>query len=255
MRLDGSAFLAATYALAEVAERYRLSHEELRRFCAEVGLTLEEHSGKELIRLYKPSVFVHPLTGERALNIHFWSGLLKLGIRPAIRRAFMSDYGGAQWAVHQLLWRVPSLNDFIPSLTLIKAPRIAVRNFRDMLRGRLRSLRAKLAPAASSNGEDDGEPQGTGVDSAFEASDGDLVAGAIRRRFSSFRWKPGDVLMVDNLKMAHAGMPGFGPRLLRAMICNPMQVPCSANTPGVWKVPDDRPARTVGERIVEHRPA
>jgi hypothetical protein len=254
-RLESTAFLATTYVLADVAQRYGLSHEGLRRFCSEVGLTIREHNGKEFILLYKPSVFVHPLTAERTLNTHFWSGLLKLGIRPAIRRAFMPDYGGAQWAVHQLLWRVPALNDFVPSLTLIKAPRIAIRNFRDMLRGRVRTLRAKLGAVAPSRGEDDHEPEGMGVDSAFEPGDQDLVASAIRRHFSSFRWKRGDVLMVDNLKMAHAGMPGFGPRLLRAMICNPMQVPCSADMPGLWAVPPDHPARTVGERIAEHRPA
>jgi alpha-ketoglutarate-dependent taurine dioxygenase len=254
-RLESTAFLAATYVLADVAQRYGLSHEDLRRFCGTVGLTIREHKGKEFILMHKPSVFVHPLTAERALNIHFWSGLLKIGIRPAIRRAFMPDYNGAQWAVHQLFWRVPALNDFVPSLTLIKAPRIAIRNFREMLRGRMRTLHAKLGAVAPNRGADDHEPEGMGVDTAFESGDQDLLASAMRRRFSSFRWKRGDVLMVDNLKMAHGGMPGFGPRLLRAMICNPMQVPCSADTPGLWAVPKDHPAQTVGEKIVEHRRA
>jgi hypothetical protein len=76
-----------------------------------------------------------------------------------------------------------------------------------------------------------------------------VLAAAVRRRFSSFRWQRGDVLLVDNLKMAHSGMPGFGPRRLRAMICNPLPVPCGPFGPGVWSVPaTSLDHASVGER-------
>jgi hypothetical protein len=30
------------------------------------------------------------------------------------------------------------------------------------------------------------------------------------------------VVLIDNLQMHHTGMPGFGPRALRVLLCNPL---------------------------------
>jgi hypothetical protein len=93
------------------------------------------------------------------------------------------------------------------------------------------------------------EPEGPDVASAFTDGDLEVIVAAVRRRFSSFRWKRGDVLIIDNAKMAHAGMPGFGPRLVRAMQCNPMQVSYSPTAPGLWAVPESPVVETIGARI------
>lgn len=240
-KLESRAFLAAVYPIEDVARRYRMSSDGVRRFCAAAGLSVQEHGGKSFVLLHKPSVLVHPLTRERALAIHYWSGLMRLGFRPAIRDAFLRDYAAARWTVHGLLWQYPALTRLLPSGALVRAPRVALRDFRDQLAERIRAKALGVA-------EDDA-PVGERVHSIFEPGDERIVADAVRHRFSSFRWKSGDVLMVDNAKMAHAGMPGFGPRLLRAMICNPMALPCSGDGPGLWRLPNDGLEVTIGARI------
>ena len=75
------------------------------------------------------------------------------------------------------------------------------------------------------------------------------IAPLMRKHYRAVRWRRGDVLLVDNLKMAHAGMPGFGPRLLRAMICNRVAIPCGRDQPGVCIAPRDDGAATLGAAI------
>jgi hypothetical protein len=58
----------------------------------------------------------------------------------------------------------------------------------------------------------------------------------MRRRFSSFIWKRGDVLILDNLKMAHNGMAGRGNRVLKVMLCNPVPLPSSEASLGLHVV-------------------
>src|SRR5262249_55050526 len=48
------------------------------------------------------------------------------------------------------------------------------------------------------------------------------LASAVWRQCLVFPWRRDDVLILDNLQVLHAGMPGFGARELRVMICNPI---------------------------------
>ena len=64
----------------------------------------------------------------------------------------------------------------------------------------------------------------TRVGSCFNDKEIKELANLIRSHYSSCIWKRGDILLVDNKKVMHAGMPGTGPRLIRAMICNPLQM-------------------------------
>ena len=54
----------------------------------------------------------------------------------------------------------------------------------------------------------------------------------MRNFYSSILWNKGDILFVDNRKVAHAGMPGSGSRTVRAMISNPIQMKYSQAQPG-----------------------
>ena len=54
----------------------------------------------------------------------------------------------------------------------------------------------------------------------------------MRNYYSSCLWKKGDILLIDNRKVTHAGMPGSGPRQVRAMICNPIDMTYSFLEPG-----------------------
>ncbi len=240
-KLAAQSYLAATYPVEQVCARYGVSVRAVEALADELGISIEEHARKRFLMLYKPSVFVHPETGERALDLHFYSGLMGLGFPAAIRAAFAPDYRGPRWALHQLLWRRPALTHLVPSLTVVRAPRVAWRNFRNLVAERARE---KLGWGAT-----DQAPAGARVHEAFAPGDGQRVARAMRAHFSSFRWRAGDLLMVDNVKMAHSGMPGFGPRLVRAMITNPISVPCRKGGPGEWAVPRATLPETVGDRL------
>ncbi len=233
--------LANAFPVDDVAARYGLDAAAAEAIAQQGGLAIAEHAGKRYMMLYKPSVLVHPLTGEPALDIHYYGGLMGLGLSAAIRAAFEPDYTGARWALHRLLWRHPPLTYLVPSLALFRAPRVVIKNYTRAIWER---LRARLGFTIEAGG-----PPGAHVSSAFERADIEIVARAMRQHFSSFRWQSGDVLMVDNSKMAHAGMPGFGARLLRAMICNPVSMPFLPDAAGAWRVPITDIAETLGERF------
>ena len=47
-------------------------------------------------------------------------------------------------------------------------------------------------------------------------------------------WKKGDILLVDNTQVVHAGMPGAGPRIVRAMSSNPLAMQYSFSPVGIY---------------------
>ena len=46
-----------------------------------------------------------------------------------------------------------------------------------------------------------------------------------RAHASVFRWQRGDVLLIDNARVLHDGMPGFGPRRLRVALLGELPLP------------------------------
>ncbi|MFZ4077241.1 MAG: hypothetical protein ACOYKA_04565 [Legionellaceae bacterium] len=50
---------------------------------------------------------------------------------------------------------------------------------------------------------------------------------------------------MDNKKVVHAGMPGKGPRTIRAMICNPLAMRYSSSEPGLFAC-ETRQTETMG---------
>ena len=88
----------------------------------------------------------------------------------------------------------------------------------------------------------------TRVESCFSEQDIKELAKLIRQNYSSCLWKKGDILLIDNTKVAHAGMPGSGPRLIRTMICNPIEMNYSFSTSGVLNC-RKRTSETVGNYI------
>ena len=71
------------------------------------------------------------------------------------------------------------------------------------------------------------------------------LAKLIRTYYSSCLWKKGDILLVDNKKVMHAGMPGSGPRLVRAIICNPLDMHYSFSDLSIINC-KDRDGETIG---------
>ena len=67
----------------------------------------------------------------------------------------------------------------------------------------------------------------------------------MRNFYCSILWQKGDILLVDNRKVAHTGMPGSGPRLVRALISNPLQMKYSHAQPGCLHC-QDSPKQSIG---------
>ncbi|WP_437896077.1 TauD/TfdA family dioxygenase [Sorangium sp. So ce124] len=236
-RLQQRAFLANAWPVAAVAARYRISAERVEAFCAEVELPTGLVRGERSVLLYKPSVLEHPRTGERALVTSFSYEFNHLGLPRALRRAFAPDYAAPRWTAHRLAWRYPWLELLGQTGTLLRAPRYAI--------GALyRSLTER------GNREPDAADITARIEGAFAEEGVERLVRAMRDRFSCFSWRRGDVLIVDNLKMAHDGMPGFGPRRIRALICNPVSLPWSPGSPGLYAPREDGSRESVGARLL-----
>jgi hypothetical protein len=73
----------------------------------------------------------------------------------------------------------------------------------------------------------------TKVGHCFNEKQVKQLAQLIRQYYSSCLWNKGDILLIDNRKVLHAGMPGSGPRSVRAMICNPLSMKYSFGESGL----------------------
>lgn len=88
------------------------------------------------------------------------------------------------------------------------------------------------------------------VNSCFSETDIIDLTQSMRNFYCSTLWQKGDILLVDNRKVMHAGMPGSGPRLIRALIANPLDMKYSRTQPGCFYC-QDRPAQTIGYYMAE----
>ena len=244
-KLESHRFAVSDYRLAHVAARYGLPVAEVRAFCERAGLSTATRDGREYLVIHKPSVVQHPATGERALQINISGQLDRVGLAGRIAAAFAADYTGPRWLVHRFHWRFPLLLRWSGLLAgLFVRPRQAWPMLAVTVGGLFRRRRPGAA-GRTSNGAHR-------VADLFSESEVDLLARSMRRRYSSFLWKRGDVLIVDNLKVAHAGMPGFGPRNLKALICNCLSVPYAADGPGLHASRPDEVRECLGAQLLRH---
>ncbi len=72
----------------------------------------------------------------------------------------------------------------------------------------------------------------------------------MRNFYCSTIWQKGDILLVDNRKVVHTGMPGSGPRLVRALISNPLNMKYSQEQPGCLFC-QDRTTQSIGHYMAE----
>ena len=60
---------------------------------------------------------------------------------------------------------------------------------------------------------------------ALDDEQGEHLGRALAEHASVFRWQRGDVLLIDNARVLHDGMPGFGPRRLRVALLGELPLP------------------------------
>lgn len=221
-KLEKQTFFVSKWLISDVVNRYQIPVEQVKKIAKAYHLPILGEGKNQFIAFYKPSVYLHPQTHQRSLQIN----LFELPtLNKALRQAFMADYAGKDWFWHRLLWRLPS--------SIIKAMEIIYLNcalFFHYPKKSYEAARSKLLTfIASQTLQTDST---TRVGDCFTQEDITLLAGLLRQYYVSCLWQPGDILLVDNTQIAHAGMPGAGERKIRAMICNPLQLPYQLMQPG-----------------------
>ncbi len=231
-KLESAPCLATFFPLARVARRYQLSEDATERILRAEGAaiaTTEGEGAQKWVCCYKPSIYVHPYTKQPSLQVQLSMEA------PAVHRAaverFQGAYQGARWWVHRLAWRDERVAGLLKYLThlprawrhpqllgdFIMSPVIGYALSRFRRRRRNQNDRAAMpAPPAA--------PRGLKLKHLLDANDVQALADAVRTHTSVFTWKRGDLLVFDNLQMQHSGMPGFGPRLIQVMLCNPAAI-------------------------------
>jgi alpha-ketoglutarate-dependent taurine dioxygenase len=239
-KLEQNTFFVTKWLVSEVADRYQVDSLSVEKMCQAAQLPLVGEGKEALILMYKPCVFIHPLTHEKALQINLFE-LPKLNAE--LRTCFINDYKGTNWFCHRVFWRLPA--PVFNSLEVLAVMMIA---FFHSPKNSFKILRAKYAQhlanlkAPSYNART--------VGSCFSDHDTKALAQTMRTNYSSCIWKKGDILLIDNKKVMHAGMPGSGTRIIRAMICNPLALDYTSTKPGCIK-PVERKPGALGDSILK----
>jgi hypothetical protein len=217
-RLNESVVFAQKFDVQNVVARYELPADIVKEACKKYGLLVSERAaGTECVWLYKPNVLNHPVTHQPALTGNLGAELKDL--RSELERLLSEDYTKWVWMLHRFVWRNPDL-----FASISRARQIAF----SVLKGKRRKLRTKLqAPKVQIN-----EGLLKRMGNAFTEEDQKNTAESIKRHLHPVKWKKGDVLIIDNLRSAHLGMPGFGPRVLRVILCNPVKMEISPGSSG-----------------------
>ncbi|KTD36717.1 regulatory protein, SyrP-like protein [Legionella nautarum] len=234
-KLEKKSFFVSKWLFSEIAERYQLSTKEIEKLCERFNLPIIGEANNRFILLYKPSVFENPRTQKKALQINFFELML---LNEELRKCFMKDYQGKQWFWHRFVWQLSPIvlkiieRIYIAFASFFHSPKEALQIFLT----RLKTIKASRRLPVFNN---------TRVGSCFNEQDIQEVAQLMRNYYCSCLWQKGDILLIDNRKVVHAGMPGAGPRLIRAMICNPLQMNYSENAPGLF-VCNENADKTIG---------
>lgn len=229
-KLESAEAHVRSWPLSSVAERYGLSEEATAQCIEDFGLPI---TAEGAVVLRKPSVWIHPETGRRALQINLSVELEKFDIH--VRGHFLPQYGGLRWALHRLAWRQPAALMILSSLQSAPfALRLHAKMVASALRGETGMPPKQHDPASLRN--------------RLSAHDVRAIADAVCRHAFMVRWKRGDFLLLDNLQMAHCGMPGLGRRELRVILGNPIEV-TQRNGSGVLHIDVEREHATLDSRL------
>lgn len=217
-RLAKNTFFVSKWLVSEVSKRYQIKVEMIEKICKEFNLPIVGEGDDQFILMYKPSIFENPKTKRQALQIN----LFELPtLNSAIRKCFINDYQGQQWFWHRFVWRLPKWimsvleTTFLIAGAVFYSPKESFKMLKIKLNSYRSSLKYKMKFATFNT---------TKVGNIFSEQDVKDLAKLVRNYYSSCLWQAGDILIVDNKQVAHAGMPGSGKRLIRALICNPLNM-------------------------------
>ena len=226
-RVEARAFEVARFPLEPIAERYGVPVPVLVASLEDKGLHVARSDAGSHLVVHKPAVVVHPSTRRKALVVN----MSELGdTSRAVLLRYARDLTGWRWAPHRYVWSSPKVEFVIDNWKYLAEPVTVVRFFASELATRLRGAAKVEEP-----------PDPNRLWSAFSAEDGAAVVDATYRGFSSVPWKRGDIMIIDNLQLAHSGMPGRGRRVVRASMANPLLLDCRPGAPGVQEIASAEP--------------
>ena len=238
MKLEQKPFFVSKWLVSEVVERYQISKENVEKIAAKFEIPIIGKDNEQFILMYKPNVFEHPRTKKKSLQINLFE-IARLNVE--MRKCFMADYQGKQWFWHRVVWRLPT-----SVLGVLEFVYIIFASFFYSPKNSLKIAWSKILTYKASIKKSKMPPfDNIRVASCFKPQDIKELAKLIRRYYSSCLWQQGDILLIDNKKVMHAGMPGSGARLVRAMICNPLEMKYTSKSPGTINC-KERTSETVG---------
>lgn len=236
-KLEENPFFVGKWLITDIAERYKIDTKTVEEICRQYDLPIEGEGDERLVLMYKPSIFVNPVTKKKSLQINFFS---LPTLDTVLRKCFLNDYQGKTWFWNRFFWKLPYSifksveNAAVFSIALFHSPK----ELFQMTESKWKTDRAfkKL------------DKKFTKVNSVFSEADIDHLAHKMRDYYCSITWQKGDILFVDNRKVVHTGMPGEGPRTVRALISNPLQMKYSANQSGCLDC-QDSPTESIGHYL------
>lgn len=236
-RLEAQPFLAAVEPITEIARRQGREPASVRDWCVQHELCIESFDGIEHLVSYKPCVYEHPFDARRALQSNV--SLEIPGLMGRLVPRMLQCYQSKRWAAHRYLWR----SDRARAMLDVVLDRARARGALPFLRSPAASVDRASGRSSRSSSTRRGYSrhafQYPRLAAAF--SDPELVdsfARASWRNMTAVAWRPGDILLFDNLQVLHAGLPGFGPRELVVQMYDPI-VP-RPDKGGLCRVPAQR---------------
>ncbi len=215
-------YFVLKWLISDVVARYNLPSEMIEKISKRFDMPIVGSGKDKFILMYKPNIFESPDTKKSSLQINLFE-IPKLNAE--LRQCFLNDYQGKTWFWHRLVWRLPD-----SVLKVLEYIYIIFASFFSSPTNSLTILRSKIKTYLSSRKLINVDEERVGQ--CFDEKETKNLAKLIRTYYSSCIWQSGDILIVDNRKVMHAGMPGAGPRLVRALIANPIEMKYSPEGPG-----------------------
>lgn len=241
-KIEKCSFFVSKWLVSEVAQRYQLNTERVEQLAQQFHFPLVGTGKDKFIYMYKPSVFIHPVTLEKALQIN----LFELPtLNHHLRACFKSDYQGKTWFWHRLFWSLPS-----PVFNTLEFLAVAAIAFYHSPKNSYKIVCNKLSSYSARKKTKNADPDKVGT--CFSETDIKNLAQTMRQHYCSCLWQKGDILLIDNRKVMHAGMPGTGERLIRAMISNPVAMEYTFKETGVLNA-QERTTPAIGECMLASR--
>ena len=231
-------------------DRLRMRHhihnmEELQRACASAGASMSpvdhEHVEISFVRtVYRPVALgceddvgeINFNFGEisqgRSARLALLDGLLRCGL-----------FDGWRWSFHRLLWVLGLLLpqvfgavvSFLDALPMWLTQPLTMLRSMPQQRALRRAEGIRSAPtlAPSNSGAQQNmrrersaksriDKQTATLSERLADGDAERIASALAESVCAFPWKQGDILLIDNKRVLHDGLPGFGPRKLHVAL-------------------------------------